>query len=96
MTKRKATVSYRAISVATSRTVLFGALTFVVGVLSLPEVMALIPLRYLPASLAFAGFATMCLRLVTKRPVAFIPPGRTKAVKVKRIDTPPVPTTEKF
>jgi hypothetical protein len=89
--KHPETVQYWAISVLGSRTMWVGLVTFGAGVLSLPEVAALIPLRYLPAVLAFAGFTMMYLRTTTQRPVAFIPPGATTPVEVPRVGPPAPP-----
>lgn len=84
-------VHYFAISILSSRTFWFGAATFLAGLLALPEVAALIPLRYLPALLSVVGFVVMYLRTATTRPVAFIAPGATKAVKVQKLNPPAPP-----
>lgn len=85
------TVTYWAISVLTSRMMWLGLLTTISGILSLPEVMALIPLRYLPAVLSGIGFVIMVLRKQTIRPVAFIAPGDVMPVRVPKISPPAQP-----
>jgi len=82
------TVTYWAISVAHSRTVWVAVGTVLVGLLALPEVVAIIPLRFLPIITAVIGAVNFALRLATVRPVAFIAPGSTQAVEVARIDPP--------
>jgi len=84
------TVTYWAISILTSRTSQFAALTIIAGILSLPEVLALIPLRYMPMVLAIVGVVNLGLRKLTVRPVAFIAPGATKAIVVDKL-SPPAP-----
>jgi hypothetical protein len=83
-------VTYWGISILNSRTFWFGVATFASGLLSLPDVAALIPLRYLPAVLSIVGFLIVYLRTVTVRPVAFIAPGATAPVAVPKI-VPPAP-----
>lgn len=80
------TVTYWATSILISRTAWFSALTTLVGILALPEVMALIPLRFMPALLALTGVITFVLRVLTVRPVAFIPAGWTAPVEVPKIE----------
>jgi hypothetical protein len=93
MTKKKPeTVQYFAVSILTSRTAQFAALTAIIGILSLPEVWSLIPLRYLPFALAFVGVVNLGLRKLTVRPVALIAPGKTTPVQVEKIGPPPPPT----
>lgn len=83
------TVTYWAVSILTSRTAQFATLTTLAGILSLPEVLALIPLRYMPLILAAVGIINLLLRKLTVRPVAFIAPGDTQEVKVQKIGPPP-------
>jgi xanthosine utilization system XapX-like protein len=85
-------VTYFAISALSSRTMWLGFIGLMAGLLSLPEVLALIPLRYTPVILAVVGFLGMYLRTQTTRPVAAIMPGNTKAVQVDRIGPPEPPT----
>jgi hypothetical protein len=85
------TVTYFAVSIFSSRTFWFGAATFVAGLLSLPEVVALIPLRALPVVLSVVGFVVVYLRTVTVRPVALIAPGATLPVAVAKIEPPAPP-----
>jgi hypothetical protein len=85
------TVQYWAVSILTSRTAQFAGFTILLGILSLPEVLALIPLKYMPLLLAAVGVINFILRKLTVRPVAFIAPGATAPVLVPRIDPPAPP-----
>lgn len=85
------TVTYFAVSILTSRTAQFAVLTATLGILSLPEVLALIPLRYMPALLAVIGVINLGLRKLTVRPVAFIAPGETHPVEVPKVGPPEMP-----
>lgn len=89
MTKTPQTVQYWAVSILSSRTAHFAFLTFLAGVLSLPEVLALIPLKYMPFVLASVGIINLALRKLTVRPVVFSAPGTTTPVDVARIGPPP-------
>jgi len=91
MNESPPTVEYWAVSILTSRTAPFAGLTLLLGILSLPEVLALIPLRAMPLLLAAVGIVNLILRTLTVRPVAFIAPGETKAVAVAKIAPPDVP-----
>ena len=82
------TVTYWAISILSSRTAQFAFLTFLLGVLSLPEVVSLIPLRYLPVAMAVIGVINLALRYATVRPAMFIAPGTSAPVAVAKIDPP--------
>jgi len=84
------TVQYWAVSVLQSRTIWVAAGTVLVGVLALPEVVAVIPLRFLPMITALIGAINFGLRLVTVRPVAFSAPGTLTPVTVAKLD-PPAP-----
>ena len=86
------TVEYWAVSVLSSRTMWFNLANFLVAALSMGEVVVLIPSRYLPLQAAVVALINMWLRASTVRPVAFIPPGTTTAVEVKRIGPPPPAT----
>lgn len=85
-------VTYWAISVLNSKTAWMAVLTIITGLLALPEVVAIVPLRFLPIITMIVGVANFCLRLVTERPVAFIAPGTSKPVEVEKIAPPPPPT----
>jgi len=91
MSDPQPTVTYWAVSILTSRTAQFAGFTILLGILSLPEVLALIPLRYMPLLLACVGVINLILRKLTVRPVALIAPGETKAVAVPKIDPPAPP-----
>lgn len=57
-----------------------------VGVLALPEVTAIIPVRFMPAILAVSAVLSLVLRITTGvRPVANIAPGEVKPVEVDKL-----------
>lgn len=57
-----------------------------VGILALPEVVAIIPLKAMPYILAVSGAASFALRTFNAvRPVANILPTQTTAVQVKSL-----------
>jgi hypothetical protein len=85
------TVTYFAVSVLSSRTLWVAVGTVLVGILALPDVVAIIPLRYLPMVTALIGAVNFALRLATVRPVAFIAPGATQAVSVAKVGPPSPP-----
>jgi hypothetical protein len=85
------TVTYFAVSVLSSRTLWVAVGTVLVGILALPDVVAVIPLRYLPMVTALIGAVNFALRLATVRPVAFAAPGTLTPVKVPKLE-PPAPT----
>lgn len=82
------TRTYMAGSVASSRTILFSVLTIIGGILAIPELAAIIPLRYAPYMLTVSGVVAVILRLITVRPVAFVAPGNVVPVEVPKIDPP--------
>lgn len=88
---QRQTRTYFAVSVLSSRTVWVAAGTVLVGVLALPEVLAIIPLRYMPVITALIGAVNFGLRLVTVRPVAFVLPGATVPVEVPKVGPPSPP-----
>lgn len=62
------------------------ALSAAVGIFALPEVAAIIPLRYMPIVLAISSILSLILRTVFGvRPVANIKPGEVKPVRVETI-----------
>jgi len=84
-------VTYWAISILNSRTFRINAVLLAVTLVPLlvdPELVALIPPRYLVLYAALVKVANIALRLVTVRPVAMIPPGDTVPVAVPKIDPP--------
>jgi len=85
MTEKKTTVEYHAESLFVSKTFWAGVGVFVIGILSLPEVLALIPMRYLPAFTSVVGVIMIALRKMTTRPAAFIMPGETIPVVVDKL-----------
>lgn len=85
------TVTYWAISILNSKTFWVAVITSLVGLAAEPEIVALIPLSYLPRVLIAVGLANMVLRKLTKRPVVLLAaPFATVPVEVKRIG-PPTP-----
>ncbi len=57
-----------------------------VGILALPEVLAVIPLKWMPLILALSGAASFALRTWNAvHPVAFIAPQQVKPVEVKKL-----------
>lgn len=90
MTKKATIVHYHAISIFSSRTFWFNTANFLVAVLSLTEVVTLIPPQYLSLQAAVVAAVNVWLRTATVRPAALIVPGDTKAIAVKKIG-PPAP-----
>lgn len=63
------------------------AITFVTGLLALPEVVAVIPLKYMPAILAVSAALNLLLRIAFGvRPVAMIAPTSVKPVEIKKLE----------
>jgi hypothetical protein len=83
------TRTYFAISILSSRTFWFNAVSLFLAVLQLTEIVTLIPPRFLPLQLAIVAIGNMWLRTVTVRPAAFIAPGTTVGIQVAKIDPPP-------
>lgn len=86
-----ATVEYFGISLFSSRTFWFNAVNLFVLSLSLNEVIAIIPPRYLGLQLAVVTVGNMWLRSITVRPAVLIAPGSTAAVLVPKLDPPDPP-----
>jgi hypothetical protein len=85
-------VTYFAISILSSRTFWWNLANGVVALLSLAEVVAVIPPRFLSLQLAVVAMVNLYLRTVTVRPVALIAPGTTAPVRVPKIGPPDPPT----
>lgn len=83
--------TYWAMSVFNSRTMWLNAIGILVGVLSMTEVITLIPPRHLPIYTMIMAVLNMVLRTQTVRPVAFSAPGSVTPTQVTKID-PPAPT----
>lgn len=83
------TVTYMAVSLFTSRTFWFNALSGLVGILSATDVVTIIPPRFLPLSTAIVAMANIYLRTITVRPTAMIAPGTVQATAVTKIGPPP-------
>ena len=62
-------------------------ITFLLAALALPDIVALIPLKYMPAITAVSALASLWLRTAYGvRPVAAIAPREVKPVEIKRLD----------
>jgi len=83
------TVTYFAISILSSRTVWLNAVAGVVAILSLTEVVVLVPLKFMPLYSAVLAVANIGLRAITVRPVAFIAPGQTVPIPVVKLPVIP-------
>lgn len=83
--------TYVAKSMWTDPTNIASVISCAVGVLALPEVVAIIPLKAMPYILAISGALSFALRTWNAvRPVANILPTRTAEVQVKSLPvTPP-------
>jgi hypothetical protein len=80
------TNTYFATSAFTDLTNWSGFLTSIAGLLTAPELGAVLPQRYAPYFLLVAGVLTLFSRtFLAVRPVAAISPGETKAVEVKTL-----------
>lgn len=84
------TRTYFAMSVFNSRTMWLNAIAVLVAILSMSEVLVLVPPRYLPVYTMLTAVLNMILRTQTVRPVAFSSPGSATPVQVTKID-PPAP-----
>jgi len=84
-------VAYWAISILNSRTFWFNAANAILSLLSMSEIVTLIPARFLPLQLAIVAVVNLYLRTVTTRPVAFIAQGTTAPVLVAKLGPPPAP-----
>ncbi len=83
------TVEYWAISLFSSRTFWLNLGAFVLAALSLSDVTAIIPARFVPLEAAGVAMLNLYLRTVTVRPVAFIAPGTTARVVVPKLPAVP-------
>jgi hypothetical protein len=89
-------VTYWAVSVWNSRTVRINAALLFVTVVPLladPDLLTLIPARYLVLYAIGVKVLNVYLRTITTRPVAFIPPGDTVPVAVPKVGPPDPPGT---
>lgn len=86
------TVTYWAVSLFSSRTFWVAVLTAAIGLTAEPELLALVPLAWLPRILLGVGLLNMVLRKLTVRPVVLAAPGTAVPVDVPRIDPPAPPT----
>jgi hypothetical protein len=81
--------TYYAKSMWTDPTNLASIAACLVGVLALPEVVAVIPLKAMPIILALSGALNFILRTYTAlRPVANIKPTEMKPIEVKQLNRP--------
>jgi len=85
------TRTYYAISLFSSRTFWWNAANGLIAILSLTEVTALIPVRFLSLQVAVVAAVNVYLRSVTVRPAVVMMPGKTAAVEVPKIDPPAPP-----
>jgi len=85
------TVEYWAVSLFSSRTFWIAVVTTLIGLSAEPEIVALIPLAYLPRILIGVGLANMVLRRLTQRPAVLIAPGTAVPVEVKKLSPPDPP-----
>ena len=79
------TVTYFAISLFSSRTFWWNAANFVIAALSLSDVTALIPPRYLSLQVAVVAMVNLWLRSVTVRPAVIMAPGNVQPVTVAKL-----------
>jgi len=91
MAEEPRVVRYWAVSVLNSRTAWVAVGTVLVGLLAVPEVVAVIPLRFVPIITALIGAVNFVLRLNTVRPVSFIAPGTSAPIEVARVGPPDPP-----
>lgn len=88
------TQTYYAKSMWSDPTNLASIAAVLVGVLALPEVVAIIPVHWMPVILAISGATNFILRTFNAvRPVANIRPQEVKPVEVKQL-TPTQPGSE--
>ena len=80
--------TYWAMSVFNSRTMWLNAIAVLVAILSMTEVITLIPPKYLPTATMITAVLNMILRTQTQRPIAFTSPGSATPVQVDKIDPP--------
>jgi hypothetical protein len=86
------TVNYMGISLFTTKTFWLNFVAFVVAILSLTEVVTLIPARYMALYGAVVAILNTGLRLLTVRPAFIMAPGETRSVEVQKIGPPKPPT----
>lgn len=85
--------TYVAKSMWSDPTNLASIASIVVGILALPEVTAVIPLKAMPVILAISGAVNFALRTWNAvRPVANIRPTQTTEVQVKSLPITPPPS----
>lgn len=82
------TVEYHAISIFSSRTFWVNFVAAAVAVLSLTEIVTLIPATWMSAYTAVIAVLNITLRMFTVRPAVMIMPGETQAVTVKKLHEP--------
>lgn len=79
------TVTYFAISLFSSRTFWWNAANFALAALSLSDVTALIPPRYLSLQVAVVAMVNLWLRSITVRPAVIMAPGNVQPVTVAKL-----------
>lgn len=91
----KPQVTYWGISIFNSRTAQLNAAAFLVAILSLTEVITLIPASWMDEYGALVAVLNIFLRLKTVRPASLIAPGTSEPVQVDKVGPPsPPPTTD--
>ena len=81
------TQTYYAKSMWSDPTNLASIAAVLVGVLALPEVVAIIPVHWMPLILAISGATNFCLRTFNAvRPVANIKPADVKPVEIPKLE----------
>ena len=88
---REPQVTYWSISIFNSRTFWMNAVAFVVAVLSLSEIVTIIPATWMGTYTAILAILNIILRTQTVRPASFIAPGTAQPVQVDRIAPPKPP-----
>ncbi len=85
------TVTYWAISIFNSKTFWWNVANFIPAMLSLTEIVQLIPVRFIGIQLALVAAVNLWLRTSTIRPVALIKPFATTPINVDKIGPPAPP-----
>jgi hypothetical protein len=92
------TVTYFSQSMLVSKVFWFNVLAVLAEILSLSDVLTIVPPGYHGHFAAAVGIINVILRRFTVRPASFIAPGDTKPVEVKKIgpdddddELPPLP-----
>lgn len=79
-------VHYRAKSIFESRSMWLNVISVIAAALAVPGYIETLPKEALPIIAILNPILNAVLRQYTVRPVAFIRPGKTKSVSVRKID----------